>query len=148
MTEHWFYHLEGATVEAVLPDLLEKTLQRSWTALVKTNADKLADLDSYLWTYRDDSFLPHGREDEPLADQQPIRLSATATSADGADVVLITDGSEVDDMTGVTRCIFMINGRSETAVKEARARWTRLKNAGATITYYQQNDRGQWAKKA
>lgn len=147
-TEHWFYHLESATLESVLPDLLEKVLARGWTALVKTAPDRLADLDNFLWTYRDDAFLPHGRDDEPQVEHHPIRLSSTAQSPDGVDVVVITDGSAFADLSGVTRLIFMINGRSQTAVAEARKRWKQIKQSAVPMSYWQQDGRGQWVKKA
>ena len=57
-TEYWFYHLEASTLEGVLPGLLEKTLEKGWRALVKMPEDKLAELDNFLWTFRDDAFLP------------------------------------------------------------------------------------------
>jgi len=73
MTDYWFYHLEASTLKGVLPGLLEKTLQKGWRALVKLPEAELADMDAYLWTFQDDSFLPHGRDDEPQSAQQPIR---------------------------------------------------------------------------
>jgi len=42
----------------------------------------------------------------------------------------------------------MINGRSQEDVQRERARWKALKNTGATLSYYQQNERGGWEKKA
>jgi len=146
--DYWFYHLEASTVEGVLPGLLEKTLQKGWRALVKLPEAQLKEMDDYLWTYRDDSFLPHGRDDEPMAEQLPITLSATAESAEGHGAVFLLGGSEVPDMTGVERCMVMINGRSQDDVMRERKRWKTLKETGATLSYYQQNDRGSWEKKA
>jgi len=54
----------------------------------------------------------------------------------------------VSDMTGVERAMVMINGRSQEDVQRERARWKALKNTGATLSYYQQNERGGWKKKA
>ena len=146
--EYWFYHLEASTVEGVLPGLLEKTRQKGWRALVKLPESQLAEMDNYLWTYKDDSFLPHGRDDEPMADQQPITLSAEINTAQGHEAVFLLDGADVEDMIGVKRCMIMINGRSEEDVMRERKRWKTLKEAGAALSYYQQNDRGAWEKKA
>ncbi len=148
MTEYWFYHLQASSLEGVLPGLLEKTRERGWRALVKVPEARLPELDQYLWTYKDDSFLPHGREDEPLADQQPILLSSSAVSSEGMDCVFLVDGQELDVASDTQRCLVMINGRSEDAVKTARSYWKRLSDAGANISYWQQNDRGRWEKKA
>lgn len=145
---HWFYHLEGSTIENVLPELLEKTLAKGWRALVKLPKDILAEMDDLLWTFRDDSFLPHGRDDEPMADWQPILLSSEADDAKGFDAVFLIGGAEISDMSGVERAMVMINGRSENDVVRERGRWKQLKDAGADLAYYQQNARGSWEKKA
>jgi len=146
--QYWFYHLEASTLEGVLPGLLEKTLEKGWRALVKLPEDKLAVLDSFLWTFRDDAFLPHGRDDEPQADLQPILLSASTENAKGFDAVFLLDGASVTDMGGVSRAMVMINGRSQEDISRERARWKALKESGASLAYYQQDDRGRWEKKA
>ncbi len=149
--EYWFYHLEASTLEDVLPGLLEKVRERGWTAVVKLGngeAEKLAELDQYLWTFKDASFLPHGRDDEPLADAQPILLTATAKAAGGKDCVLLIDGAEVADMSGVSRVIVMINGRNSDDVTRERSRWKKLSDAGVSLAYFQQDERGSWVKKA
>jgi len=146
--EYWFYHLEASTVEGILPGLLEKTRQKGWRALVKLPQSQLKEMDDYLWTYKDDSFLPHGRDDEPLAEQQPITLSANVETADGYQAVFLIGGTDIADMSGVERCMVMINGRSENDVMRERKRWKALKETDAALSYYQQNDRGSWEKKA
>jgi len=148
MTEYWFYHLEASTLEGVLPGLLEKTLEKGWRALVKLPEGKLAELDSFLWTFRDDAFLPHGRNDEPQAELQPILLSASTQSAKGFDAVFLLDGADIADMDGVSRVMIMINGRSQEDIARERERWKTLKTADVDLAYYQQDDRGRWEKKA
>lgn len=146
--EHWFYHLEGSTIEGVLPGLLEKTLAKGWRALVKLPPDQLQVMDDHLWTFRDDSFLPHGRDDEPMADWQPVLLSHDREDAKGFDAVFLLGGAEIQGMEGVTRVMVMINGRSETDVSRERTRWKTLKDKDVPLSYWQQNDWGGWEKKA
>jgi len=146
--QYWFYHLEASTLEGVLPGLLEKTLEKGWRALVKLPEARLGEMDGFLWTFRDDAFLPHGRDDEPQAELQPILLSSTTSSAKGFDAVFLIDGEKVTDMEGVSRTMIMINGRSQEDVQRERGRWKTLKDAGATLSYYQQDERGRWEKKA
>ncbi|MGD9740546.1 MAG: DNA polymerase III subunit chi, partial [Bauldia sp.] len=51
MTEVLFYHLPNQSLEAVLPGLLEKTIERGWKAVVQAgSADRVAALDAHLWT--------------------------------------------------------------------------------------------------
>lgn len=148
MTEYWFYHLEASPLEAVLPDLLEKTRTRGWRALVCLPESRLSDMDTFLWTYQDASFLPHGRDDEPQSDQQPIMLSSTAKTSAGIDCVFLIDGAELDIDEKTERCIVMINGRSESDVQQSRQLWKRLKDKGENLSYWQQTERGGWEKKA
>lgn len=146
--EYWFYHLEASALEGVLPGLLEKTLEKGWRALVKMPEEKLAELDGFLWTFRDDAFLPHGRDDEPQAELQPILLSTATDSAKGFDAVFLLGGASIAEMDGVSRAMVMINGRSEEDVTRERGRWKALKDAGESLAYYQQDERGRWEKKA
>jgi len=56
-----FYHLERTPLDKALPQLLEKVVGRGWKAVVETGTpDRLAALDTALWTYADDNFLAHG----------------------------------------------------------------------------------------
>lgn len=146
--DYWFYHLEGSTIENVLPDLLEKTLAKGWRALVKLPQDKLSEMDDHLWTFRDDSFLPHGRDTEPMGDWQPILLSSDLESAKGFDAVFLLGGMDIREAEEATRVMVMINGRSEADVTSERRRWKKLKETGASLSYYQQNSQGRWEKKA
>jgi DNA polymerase-3 subunit chi len=62
VTEVLFYHLQAQPVERVLPVLLEKSLERGWRVVVQSPSEERVDaLDAYLWTFQEDSFLPHGK---------------------------------------------------------------------------------------
>jgi DNA polymerase III subunit chi len=76
MTEVLFYHLQSMSLESVLPPLLEKSLERGWRVVVQSTSQERADaLDAHLWTYRDDSFLPHATWRAGDAQDQPIVLA-------------------------------------------------------------------------
>ncbi|HEY5289669.1 MAG TPA: DNA polymerase III subunit chi [Caulobacteraceae bacterium] len=147
--EVWFYHLERAKLEQVLPELLEKTLARGWRALVRTPATERVDqLDAWLWSYRDDSFLAHGLASEPLADRQPILLTESAEIPNGAKALFLLDGAEAGDLAGLERCILIFDGGDEAAVAAARAQWTGFKSAGHPVAYWRQGETKGWEKQA
>ncbi|MEO1264581.1 MAG: DNA polymerase III subunit chi, partial [Pseudomonadota bacterium] len=77
MTDVLFYHLEHSALEQVLPSLLEKSRARGWRCLVHAGSEDRAEaIDAQLWTYRDESWLPHGREtDAATAPRQPILVT-------------------------------------------------------------------------
>ena len=52
--EVWFYHLERSTADEVLPELLRRTLDRGWRALVRgVDAARLAAQENTLATSHD-----------------------------------------------------------------------------------------------
>jgi len=147
-TEVWFYHLERTGLEQALPELLEKTLQRGWRALVRVReAARLQHLDGWLWTYRDESFLPHAPDDEPNAARQPILLTTGFENANGADALFLVDGAEPGDLGGYARCVVLFDGGDEAQLAVARAQWSAVKASGAAVSYWKQQARG-WEKQA
>jgi DNA polymerase III subunit chi len=149
MTEVLFYHLSRQPLDKVLPGLLERTLERGWRAVVQAGSGERVDaLDALLWTYADDSFLPHGTARDGMADQQPIFLTVKDDNPNGATVRFLVDGAEAPDLSGYIRAVYIFDGRDEDALVQARGEWKRIKAAGHAVTYWQQNENGRWEKKA
>ena len=147
-TEVWFYHLERSTLEQVLPELLDRTLKRGWRAQVRVADERLRDeIDERLWTWRDESFLAHGRADEPHAARQPILLTGNSENPNGAQALFIVDRSDIGELEGWTRCFIIFDGRDDAATAEARERWRELKQTGADLAYWKQTDEG-WQRAA
>lgn len=149
MTEIRFYHLQRIPLERALPQLLEKTLERGWRAVVLAGSEERAHaLDGQLWTYGKDSFLPHGGHKDGYADLQPIWLTHVDENPNGATVLFMVDGAESGQIGQFDLCCDMFDGRDEAAVEQARKRWSRCKEAGHKLTYWQQGDGGGWEIKA
>jgi DNA polymerase-3 subunit chi len=150
MAEVLFYHLQRQSLEAVLPTLLEKSLERGWRALVRaTSEERLAALDDHLWTFSDESFLPHGIEREPDAAEQPVVLTLGEANPNGAAVLFLVEGAPVPaEASAYQRLVLLFDGNDEEALASARAEWKRIKAAGHDATYWQQDPRGRWEKKA
>lgn len=149
MAELLFYHLTRRHLEQVLPELLEKTLQRGWRAVVKGgSAERIEALNGALWSYGRASFLPHGLKADGFSDKQPIYLTAEDERPNGAQVLFLVDGADSDDVSVYTRVCDLFDGNDEEAVSAARARWKKAKDAGHTLTYWQQSESGGWSKKA
>jgi DNA polymerase III subunit chi len=150
MTEVLFYHLQRQPLEAVLPTLLEKSLERGWRALVRATTDeRLAALDDHLWTYSDESFLAHGTEREPDVAEQPVVLTLSERNPNGAAILFLVEGAPVPgDATAYQRLVLLFDGNDEDALAAAREQWKAVKGAGHDATYWQQDARGRWEKKA
>lgn len=147
--EVWFYHLERSTLDQVLPELLDRTLQRGWRARVRVaDADQRRDIGERLWAWRSDSFLAHGMADEAHADRQPILLTHDGENLNGSQALFIVDGSEMTLKEEFERCFIIFDGRDDVALATARARWKTLKEAGSALAYWKQSDEGRWEKAA
>jgi len=153
MTEVLFYHLQTRTLEQALPQLLEKCVERGWKTVVQTGSPERRDaLDAHLWTYAEESFLPHGTQ----RDGDPADLAVLVT-ADPAEpgaveppftVRFLVDRAVPPDLAGLARAVFVFDGNDAEAVMEAREHWKSVKAAGHEATYWVQDDRGRWVKKA
>jgi DNA polymerase III subunit chi len=147
--ELWFYHLERSGVDEALPPLLDKTLKRGWRALVRTPlAERLEALDSLLWTWRDDAWLPHGPDGAEDSARQPILLSAALSNANAAQAVFLLDGAGRGDLEGVERVVSLFDGRDPDALAAAREAWRAAKAEGMALSYWRQSEGGQWSRQA
>ncbi len=150
MAEILFYHLKGQTPEQVLPALLAKSLERGWRVVVQASSDERVEaLDAHLWTWRDDSFLPHGTWRDAEAAEQPIVLTVNEENPNGATVRFLVDGASMSgDAAGYERIVLLFDGEDPDAVDAARARWNEAKAAGAEVTYWQADKNGRWRRQS
>lgn len=149
MTEILFYHLTESRLEEALPALLEKTLSRGWRASVHCGSDeRVAALDEYLWTYRDDSFLAHGTDKTDFASEQPVLLTCQSSADNDAHVKFVVDRGPEPDFETSERVVFMFDGHDQAQVDQARVQWKALSDSDLDKTYWQQTPEGRWVKKA
>jgi DNA polymerase-3 subunit chi len=147
MTEILFYHLETQPLERVLPVLLERSLERGWHAVVETSSpERAAALDAMLWTWRDDSFLPHAIAGEPTDADQPVLITTDSGNGNAAQVRFFVDRAVPQSGDGYARIVYMFSGHDPDAVAEAREAWKALRE-GNELTYWQQDEAGRWVKK-
>lgn len=155
MTELLFYHLERDPLERVLPPLLERSLARGWRCIVEApSTERLEALDHLLWTYRDESFLPHAREGAAPAERQPILLTSQPGNPNRAHVRFYVDGARLSDCEGYERLVYLFDGGDDHAVQTAREMWkwaqaqTEAQTQAFEVTYWRQSSAGGWERKA
>jgi DNA polymerase-3 subunit chi len=148
-TEILFYHLDRQPLERVLPSLLERTLERGWRAVVQAGSEeRLEALDTALWTYKEESFLPHATAKEGYPERQPVYLTTGDENPNGAGVRFLVDGAQAKDAAGYVRLVYLFDGQDPAAIEAARGQWQILKDSGFVVTYWQQSENGRWEKKA
>jgi DNA polymerase III subunit chi len=143
-----FYHLQGQSLEQTLPQLLERSLQKGWKAVVRASSpERLKALDDRLWTYTDESFLPHGLADDAQAATFPVVLALSDDRYNDADVCFAVDGAELPATGGWTRAVLIFDGGDSDALAKARMQWKDVKARGLAATYWQQTPEGRWEQK-
>jgi len=150
MTDVLFYHLQRQPLEAVLPTLLQKSLERGWRIAVQaTSAERVSALDDHLWTFSEESFLPHGTDREPDAADQPVVLTLSEANPNGSTIRFLVEGAAVPpDAASYERLVLLFDGNDPDALAFARDQWRAVKAAGHAATYWQQDAQGRWQKKA
>ncbi len=147
-TEVNFYHLTKSSLEDALPRLLLKTLQAGERAVVLLGSPERVDaLNTHLWTYDPNGFLPHGSARDGEAERQPVWLTHLDENPNGAAFLFVADRAKSERVDQYKRCFELFDGRDEAAVADSRERWKAYKAAGHAVVYWQQTA-GGWEKKA
>lgn len=149
MTEVSFYHLQKSRLEDALPRLLEKTLGAGKRAVVLVGSEPRAEqLSNQLWSYQQDSWLPHGTAKDGRPEDQPVWLTAVDENPNHAAFLFLTDGATSDKIGDYERCFELFDGNDGAQVAAARERWKSYKDAGLPLKYLQQAENGRWEEKA
>jgi DNA polymerase-3 subunit chi len=148
MAEIGFYHLTRTGPDQALPALLGRTLAAGQRAVVICSSPaRVAELDQALWTCPQPDWLPHGHAGTGEADLQPIWLTTEDEAPNGARFLFLVDAANSARLGEFDRVFDLFDGNDEVALAAARARWRAAKEAGHTLAYWQQGERG-WERKA
>ena len=150
MTEVLFYHLQNMSLENVLPPLLEKSLERGWRVVVQSTSQERAEaLDAHLWTYRDDSFLPHATaragdcaRTSRSSCRQRRAIRTAPMSASWSTTLRCRRTAD-----SYERVVLVFNGEDDEALAAARQAWKDCKSRGFEVTYWQPDERGRWQRR-
>ena len=148
MTDIRFYQLQTQSLEIALPQLLGKALDNKHRVLVRVKDSKEAErLNTMLWSYKKDSFLPHGTKKTGYEADQPIFISEEQDNPNKADTLFIIESDKTEDLSNFKLCCEIFDGKNDEAVKAARSKWKSYKDDGHNITYWQQTAKGSWEDK-
>ncbi len=154
MAETLFYQLERRSLEDVLPGLLERTRERGSRALVRVgSAERMAALDTQLWTYSEQTFLAHGTGADGFAERQPIYLTTEDENPNKAEVAFFVGGALPNDWSSahvknLARIVVLFDGREKVALDSARAALKAAKENQFDATYWKESASGKWEKQS
>ena len=142
-----FYHLQKEKLEDVLPKLLEKAFDTKKTILVKVgNEEKLEPLNTLLWTYKEESFIPHGSKKDGKASKQPIWFTSDDDNPNNAKMFFLVEGAKavLEEGNEVERILNIFDGNNEQSLSMARKYWKELSSEGYECHYWKQDMAGKW----
>jgi DNA polymerase-3 subunit chi len=154
MTEIWFYELQSQPLEKVLPNLIEKSLERGWRVTLQAKSEeRIEALDSWLWIFSDESFLAHGRAADGEPNLQPIYLTTGVENPNGAALRLVVEGAEFAPAltapgANYSRVVILFDGCDADERARAQVQWNEMKQQGFAAAYWQQDEKGRWGKRA
>jgi DNA polymerase-3 subunit chi len=138
-----FYHLTATSIERVLPRICEKLLADKERLLIVAEPGLLGQLDTHLWSYSRDSFLPHGRHDGAAPGDQPILLSPEPEPLNGARNIALADGRWRDEALTFERAFYFFDSAH---IDEARQSWRALKDKAEVECRYWKQVEGKWVQ--
>jgi len=146
MSDIGFYHLTRSSLEDALPALLGRTLDAGQRAVIRCrDAAQVKQLDEALWKAKAPLWLPHGSQSMGHGPRQPIWLTKGDDVPNEARFLFLLDGGPDQGLEQFDRIFTLFDGNDALAVSRARSLWTRVKQAGHSLAYWQQQERG-WQK--
>lgn len=146
-----FYHLQKSTLDEALPLLVSKAYQTGKHIKIKIgNEVQVSFLSTLLWTFDEESFLPHGTKKDEAPELQPIYLSSEDDLPNGAKILFVVDGADIslDIIEKYERVLYIFNGQSENELIKARNMWKMFQQNGSECHYWKQNELGKWEVQA
>jgi len=149
LPEFRFHHLERRRLAEALPALLEAALGEGARVVVQATSREARDaLNERLWTYREDSFLPHGTAGDGDPAEQPVYLTDGDETPNGAGLRVLLGPADAARFVGAAceRIVVLFEARDEETLAAARAAWKALSGAGAAPSYWREGDEGEWVR--
>jgi DNA polymerase-3 subunit chi len=105
-------------------------------------------LNERLWTFREDSFLPHGGPGDGDPAGQPIFLTEADDNPNGATLRVLLNPADAPRFAGaeIAEIVVMFEARDEEALGAARVAWKTLLGVGAALSYWREGDEGEWVR--
>ena len=115
------------------------------------DAELVASLDESLWTFADESFLPHGLANAADASRQPMTLGEGDENPNRAQWRVFVGGADPGPCLAMgapdyERLILLFDDTSDEAKAAARKAWTADKAGVGEVGFWREGDDGAWAR--
>tara|TARA_B100001741_G_scaffold301024_1_gene288856 strand:- start:137 stop:601 length:465 start_codon:yes stop_codon:yes gene_type:complete len=145
LTELFFYQLQVSKTYEVLPKLLEKTLEKRKRALVLGQSDEeVIRLSELLWSYKADSWLPHGSIEEPFSEKHPVLLSKNVCTVNDATFLFVLNGVLPNSIEAFERCSVLCDEHAIESISSLRKKYSKNTKNKYHVTFWQEDRNGRW----
>ena len=117
--------------------LTEKAFRLNYSILIKTPNQKVSnEIDTLLWTFRYESFLPHEIVDDNTSKtESPITVSHSKKNPIAADLLINLSGAMPKEHKKFSRIVEIVISDDE-AIKKSRQRYIEYRETGHTIKHH------------
>ena len=150
MTQIIFYSTAPLQVEKTLFALLEKSLEKgNKSLLLFKDKEKCLSINEQLWTYKQNSFLPHISEDDQIYDNidVPVYLSTKNENPFKAELLFSIDGFLPDNIDHFERVIIIIDVNDELLNEKYKNYYLDINKNFEDIVFSKSDDNGKWIEK-
>jgi len=150
VTQIIFYSTAPLQVEKTLFALLEKSLEKgNKSLLLFKDKEKCLLINEQLWTYKQNSFLPHISEDDQIYDNidVPVYLSTKNENPFKAELLFSIDGFLPDNIDHFERVIIIIDVNDELLNEKYKNYYLDINKNFEDIVFYKSDDNGKWIEK-
>jgi len=150
VTQIIFYSTAPLQVEKTLFALLEKSLEKgNKSLLLFKDKEKCLSINEQLWTYKQNSFLPHTSEDDQIYDNidVPVYLSTKNENPFKAELLFSIDGFLPDNIDHFERVIIIIDVNDELLNEKYKNYYLDINKNFEDIVFYKSDDNGKWIEK-
>ena len=137
MTEVRFIEVTERRMEMRACEIAERTFtQGNRLQIIAADQKQAMRLDDLLWTFRPDSFVPHGLfeedKDEP---PQPVIITTKLEPIPGVESLLMLNYCPIELVGQFSQVIHLIIVDNLERLQASREYWAQLKEAGFTLTH-------------
>ena len=135
-----FYEASVSDLEAVLCRLVERAYRSGERVYVWTAAETQARrIDELLWTFTEESFVPHGLWQGEAVDPvevDPIAIGWLRGNPNGADCLCLARNAAPKEVAGFSRIMDLVPSDDRTLKEAARSRYRSFREAGFEVFYH------------
>ena len=145
MSEIFFYKLKNSSSEIFLTSLIERSLENNWNSVVLLdNIERMEEINDFLWSYKDTSFLPHGSQNDKNSELHRVYLTCEEENHNDSDVIFSIDGLLIKNINSWQRCIYIFNEQNLKVVDQFNTYKKNIDQSQHVLKSFEQDTNGKW----